>query len=103
MIKALKICGYVSAVLCAINTFYSAFTSVDSIELFWQFSDTAIYGIGFMIAEILSGLAGAALSLIGFLSLAEHLENKEEIKRLLSEISQKLDTENNGTWGYYTK
>lgn len=103
MIKALKICGYVSAVLCVINTLYSAFTSADSMELFWQFSGTAMYGVGFMIADILSGLAGAAVSLTGFLSLVKHLENKEEIDRLLFEISLKLDTENNGISGYYTE
>lgn len=102
MIKALKICGYVSAVICVLFTLYNMFAS-NNIGLYIQLSGSAMYRLGYMFGELLAGLAGAALSLIGFLSLAEHLENKEEIKRLLSEISQKLDTENNGTWGYYTE
>lgn len=90
MIKALKICGYVSAAIWVINACYLSLTIMSSVGI-----------LDFI--EFISGLAGGALSLIGFLSLAKHLENKEEIKRLLSEISQKLDTENNGTWGYYTE
>lgn len=73
MIKALKICGYVSAVICVVNVFYSI----------------GMYRI--VTFDLIFDLAGGAFSLIGFLSLAKHLENKKEIKRLLSEISQKLN------------
>lgn len=65
--------------------------SSNNIGFYIQLSGSAMYRLGYMFGEFLAGMAGAALSLIGFWALAEHLENKEEINRLLDEISWKMN------------